>query len=184
MADGGAPGGAGEAAVGDEGHLLVQAHTGDGAGGVEHLPHARAALGALVPDDHHVAGDNLALIDGLDGVLLAVKDTGGAGVDHHLLGHGGLLDHAALRGQGALEDGDAAVGGVGVVNGPDELRIQVLHALQVLGHRLAGDGHDGGVQQVLLGQLLHDGVHAARPVQVLDVGVTRRGQVAQVGGLA
>ena len=45
VADGRAPGSTGEAAVGDEGHVLVQAHARDGGGGVEHLPHAGAALG-------------------------------------------------------------------------------------------------------------------------------------------
>ena len=183
VADGGTPGGAGEAAVGDEGHGLAQAHAHDGGGGVEHLPHAGAALGALVADDHHVAGDDLAGVDGGDGLLLAVKHPGGAGVGHHLGGHGGALDHAALGGQVALEHGDAAVLGVGVVDGADDVRIPVLHPLQVLGHGPAGDRQHGGVQQALFRQLLHDGVHAAGALQILHEGVPGGGQVAQVGGL-
>ena len=37
---------------------IAQTHAHDGRGGVQHLPHARAALGAFVADDHHVAGMN------------------------------------------------------------------------------------------------------------------------------
>ena len=183
MADGSPPGGAGEAAVGDEGHILIQAHARDGGGGVEHLPHAGTALGALVADDHYVAGHDPAGIDGLDGVLLAVEHPGRALVDHHLRGHSGLLHHAAVGGQVALQHGDAAGLGIGSLDGADDLRVPVDHARQVLCHRLAGAGHQAGVQQPRLGQLGHDGVDAAGPLQVLHIGVARRGQVAQVGGL-
>ena len=44
-----------EASVGDERAVVAQASTHDGAGGCEHLGHAGAALGPLVPDDHHRA---------------------------------------------------------------------------------------------------------------------------------
>lgn len=44
---------AAEATVGDEGTVIAQARAHDGAGGGEHLRHARAALGALVPDHNH-----------------------------------------------------------------------------------------------------------------------------------
>ena len=60
---------AGEAAVGDEGHGLIQLHTGQSGGGVEHLAHTGAALRALVADDHHVARDDLACVDGCNGGL-------------------------------------------------------------------------------------------------------------------
>ena len=182
MADGGPAGGAGEAAVGDEGHRLAQPHAADGGGGVEHLPHPGSALGPLVADDHHVAGDDLPSVDGLDGLLLGVEDPGGAGVEHHLRGHGGALHHAALGGQVALEHGDAAVGGVGVLDGADQLGVAVDHALQVLGQGLSGAGEHARVQQALLRQLLHDGVHAARALQILHIGIPGGGKMAQVGG--
>ena len=41
----------------------------------------------------------------------------------------------------------------------------------------------GGVQQALFGKLRHDGVDAARLLQILHVGVPGGGQMAQVGGL-
>ena len=67
VADGRAAGCAGEAAVGDEGHGLIQLHAGQSGGGVEHLAHTGAALGALVADDHHIARDDLARVDGGNG---------------------------------------------------------------------------------------------------------------------
>ena len=103
-------------------------------------------------------------------------------MEHHLRGHGGALHHAALGGQVALEHGDAAVGGVGVLDGADQLRVAVDHALQVLGQGLSGAGEHAGVQQALLRQLLHDGVHAARALQILHIGIPGGGKMAQVGG--
>ena len=104
-------------------------------------------------------------------------------MDHHLGGYGGLLHHAAVGGQVALEHRDAAGLGVGVVDGADDVGIAVDHTLQILGHRLAGAGHQAGVQQAGLCQLGHNGVHAAGPLQVLHIGISRRGQVTQVGRL-
>ncbi len=114
-----------------------------------------------------------------------VVDPGGALVDHHLRGHRGLLHHTAVGGQVALQHSDAAALGVGIPpEDDDDWWGQILDARgQVLCHRLAGAGDQAGVQQARLGQLGHDGVHAAGPLQVLHIGVARRGQVAQVGGL-
>ena len=39
----------------------------------------------------------------------------------HVLGAGGVLDDTALRGQIALQDGDAAVGALGVVKAVDDI---------------------------------------------------------------
>ena len=50
------------------------------AGHVEHLAHAGAALGPLVADHDHVVGLDLALLDRLEGVLLALEDARGTAV--------------------------------------------------------------------------------------------------------
>ena len=55
-----AVGGAGEASVGQQRDVLPQARADDGAGHPEHLAHARSAGRALVADDDHVAGRDLA----------------------------------------------------------------------------------------------------------------------------
>ena len=44
--------------------------------GLEHLAHAGAALGALVADDHHIAGVDLTRIDGGNGGVLSLSDAG------------------------------------------------------------------------------------------------------------
>ena len=49
--DAGPSGAAGEAPVGEQADGVLLAHAGEGGSRVEHLSHARAALGALVADD-------------------------------------------------------------------------------------------------------------------------------------
>ena len=87
---------------------------------------------------------DLSGVDGRNGVILAVKDTSGALMYQHLGGHGGLLHHAAVGGQIALQNGDAAGPGVGIFDGADEVRIPVHHALQILRQRFAGAGSRRG----------------------------------------
>ena len=183
VANGSAAGSAGEAAIGDEGHGLVQLHAGQSGGGVEHLTHTGAALGAFVADDHHVARDDLARIDGGDGRFLAVEDAGRAGVLLHLGGHGAALDDAAIGGDVAPQDLQTAGLRIGSIDGTDGLVVQDVSALDVLAEGLAGDGGDIQVQQALLGQLGLHGGDAACGVQIRHVGGTGRGQMAQVGGL-
>ena len=183
MADGRSPGRAGEPAVGDEGHVLVQSHTGDGGGGVQHLPHTGAALGSLVADHHHVAGTDAPGVDDGDGLLLAVEHPGGTFVPQHFRGHGALLHHAAVRGQIAEQGGDAAGLGIRLLQRADETGVQIFRRFQVFPYGLTRHGRQRGIQQTGLGQFLHDGPDAAGPVQILDIGVTGRSQMAEVGSL-
>ena len=125
---------------------------------------------------------DLTVVDGGDGLVLGIKDAGRAFVDHHLRRDGALLDHAAVRREVALEDGDAAGLAVGPVDRTDDLFVQVFSALQVFFHRFAGAGHHGSVEQVFLRQLLHHRVDAAGQVEVFHKGVPGGGQVAQVRG--
>src|SRR5699024_1725197 len=91
MPDGCAAGRAGETSVGDQGHILVQFHTGQRAGRIEHLPHARTAFWPFVADDDDIALDDLAVVDRIDRLLFTVKDTGRTGVLQH-----GRIDRAAF----------------------------------------------------------------------------------------
>ena len=103
-------------------------------------------------------------------------------VHQHLGVHRRLLHHPAVGGQVALEDGDAALGVVGVGQGPDDLRVEDLHRRQVVGHGPAGDGQGRAVDEAGVQQGLHDRRHAAGPVQVLQVVGAAGAQGAEVRG--
>ena len=150
MADGSAAGSAGEASVCDQSDSGVKSHTGDRGSGVEHLTHAGTALGSFVADHDNVSFIDLAAGDGSDGILFAVKDAGRTFMDHHLGKDSAALDDAGIGSQVALEDGDAAVGHVGVLDGADDLGIKVYAALDVLPHGLAGHGDQVEIQKTLL----------------------------------
>ena len=135
-----------------------------------------------------------------DALLLAVVGLGTQGGFKHILGAGGVLDDTALRGQVALEDGDAAVGALGVIEAVDDVLaadrtgktsglfcqngIAVLveavlfQLLQILAQSLAGDGHHVQMQHGL--DLLHHAGHAACIVEVLCGPVAGGTDVQQV----
>ena len=88
-----------------QGHRLIQLHACQSRGGVQHLPHTGAALGAFVPVTTTSPGIiNLARINGGNGLLLAVKYPGRAGMALHLWRHCTALDHASIRGQVAPQE--------------------------------------------------------------------------------
>ena len=63
---------AGEAAVGDERHVVAQARADDGGRHAEHLAHARPADRAFVADDDDPAGLARAPLGGGEALLPAV----------------------------------------------------------------------------------------------------------------
>src|SRR2546426_3553840 len=103
-----AVGGAGEAAVGHERDLVAEAGALDGAGHVQHLAHARAALGAFPADDDDVVRLDLAGLHGGERVLLAIEHARGAAMRVTLLA--GDLRHAAVGRQVAAQDHHPALG--------------------------------------------------------------------------
>ena len=159
--------GAGEAAVGDEGGAGGKAAAIEELHGLVHLPHAGTALGALVADDHHVAGPDLAGQDGLLGGLLRVEADGLALKVVEALVKGAGLGDAGVGGQVAPQHGHAAGIAEGIADGVDDVvgqGIEVAVGRQRLLQGLAGDGEDAGVQPIA--QLLHDPGHGAVPVEV------------------
>ena len=66
-------------------------------------------------------------------------------------------------------------------NGTDDLGVEYLAALDVLAHGFARNGRQVRVEQARAGELVHDGGDAARLVELLDVAVARRSEVAEVG---
>ena len=161
VADRRAAGGAGEPAVGDQRDGRALAAALDGRGGGQHLPHAGAALRAFVADDDDVAVVDEAGIDGGLGLFLRVKAAGRAFVHQHFGGDGRPFDDAGVGGEVAAEDGNAAGLGVGVVGRANDLGVEIHGVLDVLGDGMPGDGHQVGMEEAQVGDLLHDSVDAA-----------------------
>ena len=141
VADGRASGAAAEAAVREQGHILVQTHTGNRRGGGKHLPHSWSALGALVPDDDDVIGLNLSSHDRLGGLFFRIKNPRPTFPHQHLGIHGGLFDHRPLRRQIAAQNGDTTLNMVGILQVMDNVPVQHLDLGQIFPHGLAGGGN-------------------------------------------
>ena len=140
MSDTGAAGTAREAAIGDQSHAFAESRAHDVGGGREHFLHAGSATGTLVADDHAVASLDHALEDAVAGFFLGFEDHGWTAELEHVRGHTGLLHHGATFGEVAVENGQAAIGGVGVLDRADHLVIPDFGAGHVLPQGLARDG--------------------------------------------
>ena len=90
--------------------------------GVEHLLHARAALGAFVADDDHFARLHLVGENAVHGLLLRFVDARRAAVDEQFFVHAGGFDDAALPGDVARQHGQSAVAEIGVLHVADAAR--------------------------------------------------------------
>src|SRR5215475_14255862 len=107
----------------------------------------------------------------MDRVILVLEDAGRPGMDMHLLGHRKSLDHGAVWGKVAVQDGHPAIHGEWIRARPDDLILVdleiaqvsapfgeeervVLDLLEVLAERLAGNGETVQMEQVP--QLEHD----------------------------
>ena len=95
---------AGETSVGDEGDLAAHALAVERGGRRQHLPHAGAALGALIADHEHVAFPVLAFLDGFEAGFFAVETTRRTG--KFQLTHAGNLNDGTLGREIALEADD------------------------------------------------------------------------------
>lgn len=164
-----AVGATGEAAIGDESHVVAEAGAHDGGRGLEHLDHAGGALGALVADNDNclLALLDLAALKGLTEGVLAVEGACST-LEAEALLAGDLTDGAA-GGQRAAEDLDVAGGLDGVGEGADDLLAggEAVNLFEVLGEGQAGDGLDGAVDEVVLKEVLEEGGGSA---DALDVG--------------
>ncbi|QEM44368.1 hypothetical protein FZ046_05850 [Mycolicibacterium grossiae] len=181
MPDAQSGGAAGEPAVGHQEHVLAETRALDGAGDRQHLPHARAALRALVADDDDVAVGDGAVLQRVERRPLALEDPCGALEDVGVEAR--RLHHRTLGRQRPVQDRDAAGGVDRVVHRPQHLavRIRRLDVGEVLGHRLPRHGQAVAVQQTGVEQRLHHDGDAADlvdvlhhvPAEGLDVGQVR-----------
>src|SRR4029079_6111250 len=121
----------GEPAVGDQGHLTAGALAVERGGRRQHLTHARAAPGAFIANDEHVAFLVLARLDRGESILLAVEATRRSG-ECQLL-HAGHLHDRALRREIAFQANDAARLGDRLVGRTDHVLTRIpFHALEIL----------------------------------------------------
>ncbi|WP_166654839.1 hypothetical protein [Mycobacterium sp. BK086] len=169
-----------EPAVGHQQHVLAEARTLDGAGDREHLAHARAALGALVADDDHVAVSDGAVLESVECCPLTLENPCGA--FEHIGVEAGRLDHRALGSQRAVQDRDAAGRVDRIVHRAQHLAVGIrrLDVREVLGHGLARHGEAITVQEASVQQSFHHHRHTADLVDVLHHVATERLDVSQV----
>src|ERR1700728_4904409 len=147
---------AGEASVGDQCHLAPEAATADGAGGAQHLAHARTALGPLVAYDDHVPGPHPAGENRCRRALLAVEYAGASPKVLAFLAAD--LGHRALRSEIAVEHHQVAVLFQWARKRPHNVLIRpVLGRLfEILTQALARHGEALPVQQPRIEQHLHE----------------------------
>ena len=91
-----------------------------------------------------------------------------------------LLYHGAIRRKIAKQDRQAAGLRIGIIQRTDNIVIQNLYPLQVLGERLSCGCHNSRIQVAALVKLGHNGHYAAGAVKVFDMMVPRRAYLAQV----
>ena len=183
MADGGPARRPGETTIGQERHLVIQPHPGQGRGGHQHLPHPWPTPGPFVPDDDHVAGLNVPAQDGLQRRLLVLKDTRRPPMLHHPRQDGRCLDHRSVWGQVAPQDGDPPIGPVGIVGRADDVG-EAAGSHQILGHGLSRHRPRFAPQQAVPHEFRHHRRHPSRLVQVLHVMRAGGTEFDQVGSAA
>ena len=184
MADGCAAGRTGETAVGDERNRGIQLHAGQRGGRVEHLAHTRTALRAFVADDNNVTRHDLAVVNGGNCVFLAVEHACRTFVHHHFRCNCRTLDNTAVLCDVAPQNSDAAGLRIRILERTNDLGVLVDNALKVLADRLTGAGDERQVEEIALGQLLHDGRNAACHIKLLNVVRACRCEVTDIRHLA
>ena len=176
------PGAAGEAAVGQQGDVPVPADPGDRRGRREHLPHPRAALRSLVTDDDHIALTDFSVQDRLHGRLLRIEDAGRTGVSEHRVVHSGTFDDASLRGEVSKQDRQSAGRVVGCLQRVDDFGVEDFSAPQVFADALSGGGQRIRPDHAAAGEFLHEGLDAARQMELMKVVGAARRHGAEVWG--
>nr|ABZ08895.1 hypothetical protein ALOHA_HF4000APKG5H11ctg2g13 [uncultured marine microorganism HF4000_APKG5H11] len=183
MADHWSVGRAGEPAVGDQGNIVAQSLSHDGGGDRQHLLHAGPALGSFVADDDDVPRLDIAPLDGLESGRFLVEDPSRA-LEYFLL-MSGNLDHRAVWGDVAPEDGQPAGGGAGRVDLVDHgLVFDGLDGLNVLPQSLSGNGHSVAVEQAGVQEPFHDQGDAAVTIEVGHDVFPSRLHIGDVRGVA
>ena len=183
MADAGAARCTGEATVGEKGNVFIQSHAGQYGGGIQHLPHARAAFGSFITDNDYIALVNLFGANGFDSFVFRVKYPGRTGMYQHLFRYGTLFYNRAHGRDVAGQYGDAAGLAVGVFYGADYIRTRNDRVFDQSADGLTGDGLAALVDESQFAQFVHDRRDAAGFVQVNHMMESAGAQFGQVRSL-
>ena len=112
------------------------------------------------------------------------EDHGRAGVFEHRGRNARGFDDAAVGGEVAVQDRQAAGLAVGLFERMDALRILDFRRLDALAERYAGNGHAVEVQQARnLADFIEDGADAAGGVDIFDMPAAGGRDLADVGAL-
>ena len=176
VADAHAAGGAGEAAIGDERHLLPHALSINESGRPQHLAHPRTALRPLIADHQDLAFAVSAGADHRRAFFFALEHAGRSFV--HKAGKPRELEERAVGRNVALEHDHAACWRDGPVGGVDDMPVRRRRAGARLRQSHAGNGRRVAVQVPLREQCLDDGGHASDRLHVLRIKLPARLQIA------
>ncbi|CAB4941863.1 unannotated protein [freshwater metagenome] len=172
-----------EPSIRDEHDLLAQPRTLDRPGDHEHLPHPRATLRTLIPDDDHIARLNGVVLKRRHRRLLPLEDPGDA--LKHLDRHTGVLHDGPLWSQRTGEDRDAAIGRQRIAHRAQDLAIRLrrIDTREILGDGAAGDRQAVPVDQALVEEHLHHDRDAPDSVHVEHHVLTEGLEVGEQGHL-
>ena len=165
--------------------LAAESHTCDRRSRIEHLTHARTAFRALITNDDHISRMYLAGFDRASVASSSHSNTlagpsctsisGTTAERFTTLPSGARLPFRTARPPVSL---------YGLSIGRITSGLQVCAAFDIFTDGLSGDGHAVQVQQILLGQLVHDCVYAACLIKILDIGRACRSQMAYIRAYA
>src|SRR5699024_11010855 len=141
VANGRASGCPAETAVCNKGNRGAESVSGDGRRRIEHFPHARSAFRSFITDHDHIARIDLTALDRLSRFLITLEDPCRSFMHKHLVTYSGALYDASVRRQISFQDGKSAGLTVRMVDGTDDLRIQVFASFNILAHRFPCNCH-------------------------------------------
>ena len=164
MTDDKAVRGAGETAIGNERHLACKSLACNRGGRRQHLAHAGPAFRPFVTDDDHIAFLDLAVVDGFERSLFALKDARGS--FKGAVGVTGGFQDRAFRREIAVKNSEAACFFERISDGMhDLLARRFLRCFEFVEERLARYCRRIG-DLAAFHQLLAEEAHAARRVKI------------------
>ncbi len=147
MTDGRAPAGTRKTSICDQRYGLIQFHSCQRAGRIEHFAHARAAFWPFIADHDDVAVMDPAAVDRFDRFFFRIKYAGRAGVDHHAFIDRTAFYDTAVRSDISEQDRDPACVRIRGFYRTDRIFIFIKSVFYILADRFPVDCHQGSIDQ-------------------------------------